>query len=130
MSAPSLLCESYVCDARPDYPLLITAKRYRVPALASDAPDALTLVLTHGTGYHKEHWEPTIEHLFEHLASSSTNSSRARVPVRIHDVWSIDCQNHGDAAVLNEEEFKWGYNICASARLHHVFELSSDPRHA
>ncbi|PCH37587.1 alpha/beta-hydrolase [Wolfiporia cocos MD-104 SS10] len=112
----SLSCESYVCDARPDYPLLITAKRYWVPGLASDDPSALTLILTHGTGYHKEQWEPTIEHLYEHLAGQS--------PVRVRDVWSIDCPNHGEAAVLNEQTLRWGYHIFnweEYARAVHIF---------
>lgn len=101
----ALSTHAYVCDPRPDYPLLITAKRYWIPALSSNHPDALTLVLAHGTGYHKEQWEPTIEHIYEHLAAGKTG-------VRIRDVWSIDCPNHGEAAVLNEQTLKWGYHIC------------------
>ncbi|KZT01620.1 alpha/beta-hydrolase [Laetiporus sulphureus 93-53] len=115
---PVLSSQSYVCDPRPDYPLLITAKCYWVPELASDAPDALTLIVTHGTGYHKEQWEPTFEYLYEHLARAGNKA------VRIRDIWSIDCPNHGDAAVLNEKTLQWGYHIFnweEYARAVHIF---------
>lgn len=112
--------ESYVFDPRPRYPLLvrdtlsstptfteqslqITAKRYWHPTLQSNDPDALTLIFAHGTGYHKEHWEPTLEDLFDFLSTEGNSS------VKIREAWSIDCPNHGDAAVLNEEALTWGY---------------------
>ncbi|EPS93424.1 hypothetical protein FOMPIDRAFT_1170528 [Fomitopsis schrenkii] len=97
-----LTSEAYVCDPRPDYPFLITAKRYTAPACVPEDTDALTLVFAHGTGYHKEHWEPTLEHIFEH----ATRDGR----VKIRDAWAIDCPNHGDAAVLNERTLLWGYD--------------------
>ena len=100
-----LTFEAYICDPGPDYPFLITAKRYTAPSCVSDDPDALTLVLAHGTGYHKEHWEPTLEHILEHAAHD--------VRVKIRDAWAIDCPNHGDAAVLNERTLLWGYDNCA-----------------
>lgn len=111
-----LLYESYVCDARPYYPLLITAKRYwdseNVQGASTSAQahgraqdEALTLVCTHGVGFHKEHWEPTIQHLLELDAGSASSAQRRKV----REVWSIDAPNHGDAAVLNEETLKWGY---------------------
>jgi len=104
---PTLSSEAYVCDARPDYPLLITAKRYWIPELSSTDADALTLIVTHGTGYHKEQWEPTIEHLYEYLAQANGE----KTGIRIRDIWSVDCPNHGEAAVLNERTLQWGYNI-------------------
>lgn len=97
---------SYVCDPRPDYPLVITAKRYWISELSSDDPSALTLVLAHGTGYHKEQWEPTIEYLYEYISNDASQT------VKVKDVWSIDAPNHGDAAVLNEATLRWGYDIC------------------
>ncbi|KZT63155.1 alpha/beta-hydrolase [Daedalea quercina L-15889] len=115
----SLISQAYVCDPRPEYPLLITAKRYTVPGHISEDPGALTLILTHGTGYHKEQWEPTLEHLFENVAQAGEGST-----VKIRDVWAIDCPNHGDAAVLNEGTLLWGYanfNWEEYARAVHIF---------
>lgn len=86
----------------------ITAKRYWRAShnLDDDADtDALTLVFAHATGYLKEIWEPTIEHLYDCLEKGESSS-----PVRIRDVWAIDAPNHGDAAVLNEEALEWGYS--------------------
>ncbi|OCH87169.1 alpha/beta-hydrolase [Obba rivulosa] len=101
---PSLACKSYICDPRPHYPLLITAKRYWHPDQdPSEDLDSLTLILAHGTGYHKEQWEPTIEDLYEILRSRGTGAPKVR------EVWSIDCPNHGEAAVLNEKVLQWGY---------------------
>ncbi|KAH9831745.1 Alpha/beta hydrolase fold-1 [Rhodofomes roseus] len=116
---PPLSSQEYVCDPRPDYPLLIAAKRYTVPGYTSEDSDALTLVLTHGTGYHKEQWEPTLEHLFENIARAGDASS-----VKIRDVWAIDCPNHGDSAILNERTLLWGYdnfNWEEYARAVHIF---------
>ncbi|KAH9941520.1 Alpha/beta hydrolase fold-1 [Amylocystis lapponica] len=113
---PSLNCEAYVCNPRPNYPLLITAKRYWLPQEPSDDPDAVTLVFAHGTGHHKEHWEPTIQHLYDH--------AHAQGGVQIRDVWAIDAPNHGDAAVLNEHTLRWGYPIFSwqeYARSVHIF---------
>ncbi|KIP03129.1 hypothetical protein PHLGIDRAFT_111245 [Phlebiopsis gigantea 11061_1 CR5-6] len=95
--------ESYVFDPRPKYPLLITANRYWDPEHTSTDSDALTLIFAHGTGYHKEHWEPTLDHLYALLARANNNK------VKIREAWSIDCPNHGDAAILNEEVLTWGY---------------------
>lgn len=109
---------SYVCDPRPDYPLVITAKRYWISELSSDDPSALTLVLAHGTGYHKEQWEPTIEYLYEYISNDASQT------VKVKDVWSIDAPNHGDAAVLNEATLRWGYDIfdwAEYSRAIHIF---------
>ncbi|KAJ6605076.1 Alpha/beta hydrolase fold-1 [Mycena sp. CBHHK59/15] len=99
----SLASQSYVCDPRPKYPLVITAKRYWNPASPFlNDPDAFTLIFAHGTGFHKEHYEPTIEDLYKMLPEGSG-------PPKIREAWSIDCPNHGDAAVLNENTLRWGY---------------------
>ncbi|KIJ33543.1 hypothetical protein M422DRAFT_213426 [Sphaerobolus stellatus SS14] len=82
--------QSYVFDWKPDYPLAITAKRYLD---SSNVPEGYTLILAHGTGFHKEQWEPTIKHLFAF--------SKNAFPIR--EVWSVDCPNHGDAAIVNED---------------------------
>ncbi|KZT01785.1 alpha/beta-hydrolase [Laetiporus sulphureus 93-53] len=98
--------QALVCDARPDFPLRIAVKRYWEPRISSEDPDALTLILAHGAGHHKEHWEPVIESLYR----LSQRSARGMHRVKIRDVWSMDCPNHGDAAVLNEHTLKWGYH--------------------
>jgi len=106
MPALRLQSQSYVFDARPHYPLLVSVKRYWVPKIESKGADAATLVLAHATGFHKELWEPVLEQLYDQMAvSSRTNSS---VP-KIRDAWAIDCPNHGESAVLNEKTLSVGY---------------------
>lgn len=90
-----LSSQSYVFDPRPNYPLVSTARRYwRTSSHYVNDSRALTLIFAHGTGFHKEQFEPTIEHLFELLEAGN---------VRVRDVWTIDAPNHGDAAILNEK---------------------------
>lgn len=93
------------------YPLHITAKRYWLPEqeALSHNPYALTLILLHATSFHKETWEPSLEHLFK-------LSSQPGSVVKIREAWALDCPNHGASSQLNEDalmrpEF---YNNCAS----------------
>ncbi|EKM56754.1 uncharacterized protein PHACADRAFT_141668 [Phanerochaete carnosa HHB-10118-sp] len=104
MYTTSLNYESYIFDSRPRYPLLITAKRYWHPEHCSTETDAVTLILAHGAGFHKEHWEPTLEHVYERLKEPENAFG-----VKVREAWSIECPNHGDAAVLNEDALTWGY---------------------
>ncbi|KAF9068274.1 Alpha/beta hydrolase fold-1 [Rhodocollybia butyracea] len=94
----SLLSESYTWDPRPYYPLVSAIKRYWKPSWK----DGLTLVFTHGTGFGKEHWEPTIDDLVDIIEQQSSK-------IKIREIWSIDAPNHGDSAILNEEKLQWGY---------------------
>ncbi|KAF8581812.1 hypothetical protein K439DRAFT_1352898 [Ramaria rubella] len=88
------LCfESHTFDWRPNFPLVVTAKRYWDPTSARE--DGYTCILTHGTGFHGEQWEPTLNHLI-----SQSKDSRD-FPIR--EAWSVDCPNHGEAAVINEK---------------------------
>lgn len=97
---PVLQSQSYVFDARPQYPFLISVKRYWVQGFESADPDAITLVLAHATSLHKELWEPVLEELY----TQAVASPRAYSPLlKIRDAWAIDCPNHGESAVLNEE---------------------------
>ena len=106
----SLRSQAFVFDARPLYPLLVPVKRYWVPEFESTDPDALTLVLAHALSFTKEHWEPLLEDLYGQLSIISRNSSS--VP-KIRDVWAIECPNHGEGAVLNEETLMEGYTpVC------------------
>jgi len=108
----ALKVESFTFHWKPDYPLALAAKRYQDPS--SSKSDGYTLVFAHGTGFHKEQWEPTIKHLF----NLSRNSSR--FPVR--EAWSVDCPNHGDSATLNEELLlRGGYDlVCKPRKLKHI----------
>jgi hypothetical protein len=97
---PVLQSQSYIFDARPQYPFLISVKRYWVQGFESTDPDAITLVLAHATSLHKELWEPVLEDLY----TKAVVSPRAYSPLlKIRDAWAIDCPNHGESAVLNEE---------------------------
>jgi hypothetical protein len=72
--------------------------------------DAATLILTHATSFHKEHWEPVLEDLYDQMADSYVINSP--VP-KIRDAWAIDSPNHGESAVLNEDTLLSGYTpIC------------------
>ncbi|KII91511.1 hypothetical protein PLICRDRAFT_38279 [Plicaturopsis crispa FD-325 SS-3] len=88
---PGLRARNYVFDPRPAYPLLITVSRYTplAPPTAHGTP--LTLVFTHGTGFHKEQWVPAITDLLQFAAGT----------ISIGDIFIIDAPNHGDAALLN-----------------------------
>ena len=116
---PALRSQSYVFDARPQYPLLVSVKRYWIPEFESKEADAATLILTHASSFHKEQWEPVLEDLYDQVADASVINSP--VP-KIRDAWAIDSPNHGESAVLNEETLLSGYTpickFCAYAILH------------
>lgn len=90
----NLSSESHTFDWNPDYPLLTTAKRYWLPD--KESREGYTLILTHGIGFTKEQWGPTLNALF-------TLSLRPGTSFRIREAWSIDCPNHGHAAILNDD---------------------------
>lgn len=102
--------ESFLFDPRPQYPLVLTAKRYQSDT--SNSEDGTTLIFAHGTGFHKEHWEPTIEHLFD--------KERTKGGFKIREAWSLECPNHGDSAVLNEKALLSGCydELCESASIY------------
>lgn len=101
MSSEGFSVDSFVFDPRPEYPFLVSSKCYR-PKQAAKSENGLTLVLAHGTGFHKEQWEATIEELCGVVALNSG--------VAIREFWAIDSPNHGDSAVLNEKVLRWGYH--------------------
>lgn len=53
----------------------------------------------------KEHWEPTIQRLFEYSFGSTIGSLPA-----IREAWAFDWQTHGDSAVLNAEALSQPYS--------------------
>ncbi|KAJ7507865.1 alpha/beta-hydrolase [Mycena galericulata] len=76
-------------------PLIALGKRYTrghtgQPLSASGSP-GIALLMAHGTGFHKEIWEPTIEALF--IADQRG---------LVREAWAVDCQNHGESAIANE----------------------------
>ncbi|TBU37880.1 hypothetical protein BD309DRAFT_1060246 [Dichomitus squalens] len=78
-------------------------KRYRLPAnpnaggrKALSRNDSVTILLLHGLGC--EQWEPTIERLFELEKAGPGLRQRPT----ICEVWSIECPDHGQSALLNE----------------------------
>jgi len=89
---------TYIFDPRPAYPFRSAVKRFWKPDLP-ESTDSLTLVFAHGTSFHKEQWEPAINDL-DILVQKSGGK------VKIRELWTIDAPNHGDAAILNEQELK------------------------
>ena len=100
-----LSSESYIFDPRPNYPLVSTAKRYwNSSSTEINDPEALTLIFAHGTGFHKEQFEPAIEDFYKILETGN---------LKVREVWAIDAPNHGDAAVLNEKILQEDYeSVC------------------
>ena len=95
-----LQCSSFTLPPTPDYPLFIVAKRYWLPyGSNAENPAAQTLIVLHSTSFHKETWEPTLQDLFELVAQSN-----AEVPIR--DAWAVDCPNHGESGILNNQVLK------------------------
>ncbi|CAH7686041.1 expressed protein [Phakopsora pachyrhizi] len=66
---------------------------------------ALTPVLVHSLGLHKESWEPVLSGI---LTSSSADS--------IDEIWSLDLVQHGDSALLNKGNIGEIYDLNDSVR--------------
>ncbi|KAG6809545.1 hypothetical protein H0H92_015843 [Tricholoma furcatifolium] len=83
-------------------PLVCTIKRYTRATGYTGGPKepAAILLLGHGTGFPKETWEPTIEDLFA-LDDAAPVAGVGPGALRIREAWALDCQNHGEAAVVN-----------------------------
>ena len=95
-----MLQHSYTLPPTPDYPLSIIAKRYWLPhGSNTEDPAAQTLIVLHSTSFHKETWEPILQDLFELVSQSNTE-------VLIRDAWAVDCPNHGESGVLNNQALK------------------------
>lgn len=73
----------------PDDRLFVSVNEYRPETPTS----GVTLLLTHGTSFCKELWEPLIEFWL-----------REGSPLRIAAVFALDAVNHGDSAVANEKQ--------------------------
>ncbi|KAB5595487.1 Argonaute-like protein [Ceratobasidium theobromae] len=74
-----------------------------------DSP-AVTLVVSHGTGFHKElpTWQKIWETTFRYLISMANSSPHQ---LGIDEIWALDAANHGDSALLNKANlgdiFEW-----------------------
>ncbi|KAF8838206.1 hypothetical protein BDN67DRAFT_109238 [Paxillus ammoniavirescens] len=66
----------------------------------SEDPGAFTLIVLHSTSFHKETWEPTLQHLFD---SSIQKHTSCRTRLKIRCAWVIECPNHGESAALNDD---------------------------
>lgn len=96
---------THLFDPRPDFPLLVSVKRYYDPATQCTDSDALTLVFAHAAGHMKEIWEPCMDELFALVKKNG---------LKVNDVWSIEAPNHGEAAAMNRRLLEWCYRpICA-----------------
>ncbi|KAL3451701.1 Alpha/beta hydrolase family-domain-containing protein [Aspergillus insuetus] len=71
----------------PGAQLFIAVNEYRPSRVTS----GVNLLLTHGTSFCKELWEPLIEYWL-----------RDDSPLKIQAVFAMDAVNHGDSAVLNQ----------------------------
>ncbi|KAF9538742.1 alpha/beta-hydrolase [Agrocybe pediades] len=81
--------------------LKASMNRYRPRTTARNPEDSgLILLLAHGMGFHKEHWEPTVQRLFELNRTNSVGNPK------IVEAWSLDYPSHGEAAELNASVLK------------------------
>ncbi|KJA14458.1 hypothetical protein HYPSUDRAFT_80835, partial [Hypholoma sublateritium FD-334 SS-4] len=83
-------------------PFICTMKKYtrtkgRTNRVIDDesAPGSI-LLLANGSGFPKETWEATISELYK------IDTDRETRPI-IREIWALDCQSHGEAAILNED---------------------------
>ncbi|KAJ7334060.1 Alpha/beta hydrolase fold-1 [Mycena albidolilacea] len=80
------------------YPFHVLATHYNFEGNPySDSDDALTLILFHALGVHKETWEVTIASIFN-LCSSGASQAKIR------DILSIESPNHGRSSEINANE--------------------------
>ncbi|KAK4704536.1 hypothetical protein P7C70_g1681, partial [Phenoliferia sp. Uapishka_3] len=88
--------------------LFLAVNRYRCTErrTSNKMEPGLTLVFLHANGFHKEIWEPTIADLLEKMKHPEFENCRP-----IEEVWTLDCVNQGDSAILNEavlgNTFSW-----------------------
>lgn len=96
--------QPFTFDPRPEYPYLSYIKRYTHRDLSADPADtgAITLILTHGVGLHKEQWEPVLEDLFG-LLGTANSIAIGGAKLKIREAWSVELPDCGESALLNEK---------------------------
>ncbi|KAJ1301022.1 hypothetical protein OPQ81_003445 [Rhizoctonia solani] len=84
-----------------DATMWTVANRYAPDKPRAGASQAVTIILSHATGFHKEIWETTLRYL---LSIPQGHAS-------IEEIWALDAANHGDAGILNKDNlgeiFEW-----------------------
>lgn len=90
----------YTVPPQSGYPFHLTAKRYRFNGCEPQHPDALTLLLLHSTSFNKEVYEPTLDELALRLIYSAASGPK------IKEAWVVECPNHGESAILNQQLLK------------------------
>lgn len=79
----------------PDTRLKLALKQY-TPINQTPVPGDITIIVTHGNGFHKELYEP----FFDELLDLTRNS----IGFRIRSIWALDAANEGASGVLNEKD--------------------------
>lgn len=124
----AMLQRQFTLEPDRNYPLYITAKQLWCMELELnwDDPDAFTLILLHSTSFHKETWEPTLQHFFNHIQEHRTGVGRPKIKC----AWVIECPNHGESAALNARALQRPpfYRDCEFVRTRSSVFHGSDPR--
>ncbi|KAF8229948.1 hypothetical protein L208DRAFT_144014 [Tricholoma matsutake] len=100
-STPNLQAEKYrLTTCTHGTPLVSTIKRYtRATGKKFGPKDAgIILFLGHGAGFPKEIWEPTVDDL---LNMDDQHAKTTGSQPLIREAWALDCQNHGEACIIN-----------------------------
>ncbi|THU76739.1 hypothetical protein K435DRAFT_570890, partial [Dendrothele bispora CBS 962.96] len=79
----------------------------------------ITLIFAHGTGFHKQHWEPCLEDLYVLISEQQRRQGQEEggQGLEIREAWSIDAPNHGDSVVLKRERFGVGLHVSFTCSL-------------
>ncbi|CAG8658486.1 8604_t:CDS:2, partial [Dentiscutata erythropus] len=72
--------------------LRIAANSYVTASICTKNDSKISLIFAHATGFHKELWNPIIKILHERRHRWNGG-----------DMWALDCSNHGDSAMLNQD---------------------------
>ncbi|KAK7030680.1 Abhydrolase domain-containing protein mpaH [Favolaschia claudopus] len=94
----ALLQQEIILEPSASYPFHVLATHYSYRGNPfGNSEDALTLILFHALGVHKETWEVTVSRLFDLCTSTSSQ-------IKIRDVFSIESPNHGRSAEINADQ--------------------------
>ncbi|KAH9926154.1 Alpha/beta hydrolase family-domain-containing protein [Fomitopsis serialis] len=110
-------------------PLSVCLNRYvRREAIENVANKGTTLLLVAANGFPKEIWEPVISHLIQAQRQANISSQNL-----VDEIWAWEAVNHGDAALVNEQNLSSIFDCQDNARdllqflLHYLPEHSSLP---
>ncbi|KAK0203354.1 hypothetical protein DFS33DRAFT_1274561 [Desarmillaria ectypa] len=95
MILPMMLVDNHIIETSSSGSRLKAAvKGYRLENDRTDSTPGYIFAFAHGSGFHKEHWEVTIQRLLL-LALS--------LLIQILQAWAVDAQTCGASAAMNEE---------------------------